>query len=191
MTVTFSLFQSLCSSDDVYRPISGPYISTCYACSALLFGPKMNLPKTYKLCKKRNYLMRINRVITVLPFSRPNFHKMQCKIYYPFSPGRLAPNPLTFFMYVAINNLRMRMYLQRRRCFPLPAIGVKRFIYKMFGGPYCTCYSIDNYHILHACWNGCQLIELLRFYRLLALISIGCNVKLMTRFHQDALPRIP
>ena len=37
----------------------------------------------------------------------------------------------------------------------------------------------------------CELIELLRFYRFRALISIGCNVKLMARFHQDALPRFP
>ena len=36
----------------------------------------------------------------------------------------------------------------------------------------------------------CELIELLRFYRFSALISIGRNVKLMTRFRQDALPRI-
>ena len=46
--VTFSLFQSLCSSDDVYRPIFSPYISTCTACSALLFGTNMYLPNTYK-----------------------------------------------------------------------------------------------------------------------------------------------
>ena len=37
----------------------------------------------------------------------------------------------------------------------------------------------------------CELIELLRFYRFPALISIGCNVKLMTRFRQDALPQFP
>ena len=93
--VTFCLFQSLCSSDDVYRPISSPYISTCTACSALLFGPNMYLPNTYKPYKKRTCLMRINRVITVLPISRPNFHRVQCKIDDPFSSGRLAPIPLT------------------------------------------------------------------------------------------------
>ena len=37
----------------------------------------------------------------------------------------------------------------------------------------------------------CELIELLRFYRFPAHISIGRNVKLMTRFHQDALLRFP
>ena len=93
--VTFSQFQSLCSSDDSYRPISSPYISTCTACSALLFGPVVNLPTTYKPCKKRTRLLRINRVITVLPFSRPYFHRAQCKIDDPFSPGRFAPIPLT------------------------------------------------------------------------------------------------
>ena len=152
--VTFCLFQSLCSSDDVYRPIFSPYISTCTACSALLFGTNMYLPNTYKPYKKRTCLLRINRVITVLPISRPNFHRVQCKIDGPFSPGRLAPIPLTSLIYVGINDLRMRMYLQHRRCFPLPAIGEKRFIYEMFGGPYCTCFSIDRYHILQACWYG-------------------------------------
>ena len=93
--VTFCQFQSLCSSDDSYRPISSPYISTCTVCSALLFGPIMNLPTTYKPCKKRTHLMRINRVITVLPFSRPYFHRAQCKIDDPFSPGCFAPIPLT------------------------------------------------------------------------------------------------
>ena len=93
--VTFSLFQSLCSSDDVYRPIFSPYISTCTACSALLFGTNMYLPNTYKPYKKRTCLLRIHRVITVLPISRPNFHRVQCKIDGPFSPGHLAPIPLT------------------------------------------------------------------------------------------------
>ena len=150
--VTFCLFQSLCSSDDVYRPISSPYISTCTTCSALLFGPNMYLPNTYKPYKKRTCSMRINRVITVLPFSRPNFHRAQCKIDGPFSSGCLAPNPLTFFEYVGINTLRMRIHLQHPRCFSLPAIGVKRFIYKMLGGPYCRCYSIYHYRILQASW---------------------------------------
>ena len=90
---TFCLFQSLCSSDDVYRPITSPYISTCIACSALLFCPNM----TYKPDKKRTCLLQINRVITVWPVSRQNFHRVQCKIDDPFSPGRLVPIPLTTF----------------------------------------------------------------------------------------------
>ena len=92
--VTFSLFQSLVSSDDVYRPIFSPYISTRTACSALLFGTNMYLPNTYKLYKKRTCLLRIDRVITVLPIYRPNSRRVQCKIDGPFSPGRLAPIPL-------------------------------------------------------------------------------------------------
>ena len=142
--VTFCLSQSLCSSDDVYRPIFSPYISTCTACSALLFDTNMYLPTTYKPYKKRTCLLRINRVITDLPISRPIFHTVQCKIDGPFSPGRLIPIP---FIYIGINDLRMRMYLQHRQCFPLPAIGEKRFIYEMFGGPYWTCFSVDRYHI--------------------------------------------
>ena len=155
--VTFCLFQSLCSSDDVYRPIFSPYISTCTACSALLFGTNMYLPNTYKPYKKRTCLLRINRVITVLPISRPIFYRVQCKIDGPFSPGRLAPIPFTsLYIYIGINDLRMRMrmYLQHRRCFPLPAIGEKRFIYEIFSGPYCTCFSIDRCHILQTGWYG-------------------------------------
>ena len=124
--VTFCLLTSLCSSDDVYRPISSPYISTCIACCALLFGPIMNLPIYYKPCRKRNSFMQIIRVITVLPFSRPYFHRVQCKIDDPFSPGRFAPIPLT--TYVGINDLRIRIYLKHRRCFPLPFTSVKPFI---------------------------------------------------------------
>ena len=79
-----------------------------------MFGQKMYLPKTYKPCKKRTCSMQINRVITVLPFSRPNFHRVQCKIDDP---------------YVGIDDLRMRIYLQHRRCFPLPVIVVKLFFF--------------------------------------------------------------
>ena len=93
--VTFSLFQSLCSSDDVYRPIISPYISTCTACSALLFGTNMYIPNNYKPYKKRTCLLRIDSVLTLLPISHPYFHRVQCKIDGPFSPGRLAPIPLT------------------------------------------------------------------------------------------------
>ena len=145
--VTFSLFQSLCSLDDANRPISSAYISTSVACSALLFGPKMYLPKTYKSCKKRTCSMRINRVITVLPF--PALISIGCnvKLMTRFHQDALPRIPCLAFMFVGIDNLRMRIYLHYRRCFPLPAIGVKLFIYKMFGGPYCTCCSIDHYHI--------------------------------------------
>ena len=126
--VTFGPFQSLCSSDDACRPISSPYISTCIACSALLFGTKIYLSKTYKPYKTCTCLMGINGVITVLPNSRLNFHRVQCKIDDLFSLGCLAPIPLTTLYLCSIDNLRMRMYLQHLRCFPSPAIGVKRFI---------------------------------------------------------------
>ena len=128
--VTFSLFQSLCSSYDANRSISSPYISSCVACSALLFGPNMYLSKTYKPCKKRTSTMRINKIITLLPFSRPNFYGVQCKIDDPFSSGRLALNPLTCFYVCRHYDLLMRIYLKHYRGFLLtrPAIGVKLFI---------------------------------------------------------------
>ena len=127
--VTFCHFQSLCSSDDTNRHTSSPYISKCIACSALLFGPNMYLSKTYKPYKKRTSSMRINRVITVLPISRLNFYRVQCKIVDPFSPWRFPRFPWLPFTSVGIINLRMRICLQHRRCLPLPAIGVKLFIF--------------------------------------------------------------
>ena len=127
--VTFCQFLSLCSSDDSYRPISSPYISTCTACSALLFGQIVNLPTTYKPCKNSTRLLRNNTVFTVLPFSRLYFHRAQCKIDDPFSPELFAPIPLTT-LYVCRHKgfACMHMYLQHHRCFPLPSIGVKPFI---------------------------------------------------------------
>ena len=71
-----------------------------------------------------------------------------------FHQDALPRFPWLVFIYVGINDLRMRMYLQHRRCFPLPAIGEKRFIYEKFGGQYCTRFSIDRYHILQTCWYG-------------------------------------
>ena len=96
--VTFCLFQSLCSSDVIYRPISNPYISTYTSCNALLFGPNMYLSITYKLYKMRTCLVRINRVITVLPISRPTFRSVQCK---SFRQDALPRFPwLSFILYV-------------------------------------------------------------------------------------------
>ena len=152
--VTFCLFQSLCSSDDVYRPIFTPYISTCTACSALLFGTNMYLPNTYKPYKKRTCLLRINRVIRFYRFRALISIGCNVKLMARFHQDALPRFPWLVFIYVGINDLRMRMYSQHRRCFPLPAIGEKRFIYEMFGAPYCTCFSIDRHHILQACWYG-------------------------------------
>ena len=89
----------------------------------------MNLPKTYKPYKKCACLLRIDGVIRIFTFSRPKFHRVQCKLEGPFSAGRLAPIPMTALMFVDINDLRMRINLQHPGCFRLAAIGVKRFIY--------------------------------------------------------------
>ena len=83
------------------------------------------------------------RVITVLSFSRPNFHGVQCNIDDPFHQDALPRIHWLSFMYIGINDPRMRIYLQHRRCFHEPAISVKQFICKMFDGPYCMCFSID------------------------------------------------
>ena len=61
----------------------------------LMFGTDMYLPMTYKLYKMRACLLRTYGVIKVFTFSRPKFHRVQCKLEDPFSAGRLASSPLT------------------------------------------------------------------------------------------------
>ena len=53
-----------------------------------------------------------------------------------FHQDALPRFPRLVFIYIGINDLRMHMYLQHRRCFPLLDIGEKWFIYEMFGGRY-------------------------------------------------------
>ena len=90
---------------------------------------EMYLPKTYKPYKKRACLLRTNGVIRVFTVSRPKSHRVQWKFEDPFSAGCLASSPLTTIYVVDINDLRMRINLQHRECFPFAAVGVKRFIY--------------------------------------------------------------
>ena len=130
--VTFCVFWSLCSAGETYRLTSSPYIFACSACSAIQFGTEMNLPKTCKPYKKRACLLQIDGVIRVFTFSRPIFHRAQCKLEDPFSAGCLAPIPMTAFIFVDINDLRMRINLQHPGCFILAAIGVKMYFYWMF-----------------------------------------------------------
>ena len=61
-----------------------------------------------------------------------------------FQQDALPRIPWVPFTFVDINDLRMRINLQHRGCFPLAAVGVKRFIYWIFGAPQCTCYSSDS-----------------------------------------------
>ena len=46
-----------------------------------------------------------------------------------FQQDALPRIPGLPFTFVDINDLRMRINLQHRGCFPLAAVGVKRFIY--------------------------------------------------------------
>ena len=64
----------------MYRRISSPYIFACTACSAIYFGTKLYLPKTYKPYKKRACLLRIGGVIRECMFSCPNFHRVRVLI---------------------------------------------------------------------------------------------------------------
>ena len=72
--------------------------------------------------------MRINRVITILPFSRLISIGCNVKLMTRFHQDNWPRSPWLPFMYVGINDLRMRIYLHYRRCFPTPAISVKWFI---------------------------------------------------------------
>ena len=152
--VTFSVFQSLCSSDDVYRPIFSlisPHVlhaAHSYLAQICTFLTPINLIKSAPVCCELIELLRFYRFRALISIG------CNVKLMARFHQDALPRFPWLVFIYVGINDLRMRMYLQHRRCFPLPAIGEKRFIYEMFGGPYCTCFSIDRYHILQACWYG-------------------------------------
>ena len=61
-----------------------------------------------------------------------------------FQQDALPRIPWLPFTFVDINDLRMRINLQHRGCFPLAAVGVKMLIYWIFGAPYCTCSSTDR-----------------------------------------------
>ena len=78
----------------------------------------------------------------------------------------------------------MRMYLQHRRCFLLPAIGEKRFVYEMFGGPFSTCFSIDRYHILQACSVWIRSTNVLNFSQIGRQKSELLRVKILDIPHQ-------
>ena len=101
----------------------------------LMFGTDMYLPMTYKLYKMRACLLRTYGVIKVFTFSRPKFHRVQCKLEDLFQQDALPRVPWLPFTFVDINDLRMRINLQHRRCLPLAAIGVKMIIYWIFGAP--------------------------------------------------------
>ena len=86
-------------------------------------------------------------------------------------------------MYVGIDDLRMRIYLQHRLYFRLPAIGVKLFIYKMFGGPYCTCFSFDHYRILQAYWVWIRTTNVPNSSQIGRQISELLRVKILDILH--------
>ena len=118
----------------------------------------MNLPKTDKPYKKRACLLRIDGVIRVFTFSRPKFHRVQCKIEDPFSAGCLAPIPMTAFKFVDIIDLRMRINLQHPGCFRLAAIGVKRFFFIECLTPHSArAILLTASRIVQACWYGWAL----------------------------------
>ena len=103
----------------------------------------MYLPESYKPYKKRACLLRTDGVKGYLRFPAQISIGFNVNLRADFQQDALPQFPWLPFVFVDINDLRMRINLQHRGCFPLAAIGVKN-VYWMFGAPLCTRYSIDR-----------------------------------------------
>ena len=152
--VTFSLFNLFVhqtTSTDPFSALMSPHVlhaAHSYLAQICTLITPINLIKSTPVCCGLIELLRFYRFRALISIG------CNVKLMSRFHQDALPRFPWLVFIYVGINNLRMRMYLQHRRCFPLPAIGEKRFIYEMFGGPSCSCFSIDRYFIMQACWYG-------------------------------------
>ena len=147
----FNLFVHQTTSTDPFSALISPHVlhaAHSYLAQICTFLTPINLIKSAPVCCELIELLRFYRFRALISIG------CNVKLMARFHQDALPRFPWLVYIYVGINDLRMRMYLQHRRCFPLPAIGEKRFIYEMFGGPYCTCFSIDRYHIFQACWYG-------------------------------------
>ena len=93
----------------------------------------MYLPKTYKPYKKRACLLRTVELLGFLRFPAQNPIGCNGNLRTHFQQDALPRVPWLPSTFVDINDLRMRINLQHRECFPLAAVGVKMFIYWIFG----------------------------------------------------------
>ena len=71
---------------------------------------------------------------------------------------------------------------------PFPALISPRVLHAAHSYLAQICTFLTPIDFIKSAPVWCELIELLRFYWFPALISIGCNVKLMTRFRQTPCP---
>ena len=147
----FNLFVHQTTSTDPFSALISPHVlqaAHSYLAQICTFLTPINLIKSAPVCCELIELLRFYRFRALISIG------CNVKLMARFHQDALPRFAWLVFIYVGINDLRKRMYLQHRRCDPLPAIGEKRFIYEMFRGPYCTCFSIDRYHILQACLYG-------------------------------------
>ena len=150
-SLVFNLFVHQTTSTDPFSALISPHVlhaAHSYLAQICTFLTPINLIKSAPVCCELIELLRFYRFRAIISIG------CNVKLMARFHQDILPRFPWLVFIYVGINDLRMRMYSQHRRFFPLPAIGETRFFYEMFGGPYCTCFSIDRYHILQACWYG-------------------------------------
>ena len=133
----FNLFVHQTTSTDPFSALISPHVlhaAHSYLAQICTFLTPINLIKSAPVCCELIELLRFYRFRALISIG------CNVKLMARFHQDALPRFPWLVFIYIGINDLRMRMYLQHRRCFPLPAIGEKRFIYEMFGGPYCTCF---------------------------------------------------
>ena len=116
----------------------------------------MYLPKTYKPYQKRACLLQTDGVIRV--FTVPAQNPIGCNgnLRTHFQQDALPRVPWLPSPFVDINDLRMRINLQHWECFPLAAVGVKRFIEYL--APYSArAIPLTASRIVQACLYGWAL----------------------------------
>ena len=168
-------------STDPFSALISPQVlhaAHYYLAQICTFLTPINLIKSAPVCCELIELLRFYRFRALISIG------CNVKLMARFHQDALPRFPWLVFIYVGINDLRMRMYSQHRRCFPLPPIGEKRFIYEMFGGPYCTCFSIDRYHILQAFLVWIKATNVSNFSQIGRQISELLRVKILDIPHQ-------
>ena len=124
--MTFNLFVQQARPRDAFPVLisllllhAAPY-NLARKCTSLR---PINLIKSAPVCCELMELLGYLRI----PAQNPIGCNANLKTH--FQQDALPRIPCLPFTFVDINDLRMRINLQHRGCFPLAAVGVKRFIY--------------------------------------------------------------
>ena len=156
--VTFCVFWCLYSADETYRLISSPYIFACTACSAIQLGTEMNLSKTYKICKKNAPVCcELMELLGYLRFPAKNSIGGNVNLSTYFQQDALPRFPWLPYMFVDINDLRMRINLQHHECFPLTAVGFKSLFIECLTPHSARAILLTTSRIVQVCLYGWTL----------------------------------